>query len=78
VLSLQQQFTKRDGQRQRLIAGIFGIFGHGNVVERLHAQDVEQLHRDLCELVAERSMLQVEDDEVVARPRKTFDTDRAG
>src|SRR6185503_3450540 len=32
VLYLQQQFTERDGQRQRLIAGIFGIFGHGNVV----------------------------------------------
>ena len=32
VLYLQRQFTERDGQRQRLIAGIFGIFGHGNVV----------------------------------------------
>jgi TPP-dependent trihydroxycyclohexane-1,2-dione (THcHDO) dehydratase len=32
VLYLQQQFTERDDQRQRLIAGIFGIFGHGNVV----------------------------------------------
>src|SRR6476620_10832849 len=32
VLYLQRQFTERDGQRQRLIGGIFGIFGHGNVV----------------------------------------------
>jgi 3D-(3,5/4)-trihydroxycyclohexane-1,2-dione acylhydrolase (decyclizing) len=31
VLYLQKQFTERDGQRQRLVAGIFGIFGHGNV-----------------------------------------------
>jgi 3D-(3,5/4)-trihydroxycyclohexane-1,2-dione acylhydrolase (decyclizing) len=30
VLYLQRQFTERDGQRQRLVAGIFGIFGHGN------------------------------------------------
>jgi 3D-(3,5/4)-trihydroxycyclohexane-1,2-dione acylhydrolase (decyclizing) len=31
VRYLQQQFTEWDGRRQRLIAGIFGIFGHGNV-----------------------------------------------
>ena len=31
VLYLQRQFTERDGQRQRLIPAIFGIFGHGNV-----------------------------------------------
>jgi 3D-(3,5/4)-trihydroxycyclohexane-1,2-dione acylhydrolase (decyclizing) len=28
---LSVQFSERDGQRQRLIAGCFGIFGHGNV-----------------------------------------------
>ena len=28
---LQRQFTSRDGVEQRLIAGIGGIFGHGNV-----------------------------------------------
>ncbi|MGH2558412.1 MAG: 3D-(3,5/4)-trihydroxycyclohexane-1,2-dione acylhydrolase (decyclizing) [Thermomicrobiales bacterium] len=31
VRFLAQQFTARDGQEQRLIAGMFGIFGHGNV-----------------------------------------------
>ena len=31
VRYLQRQFSERDGRRQRLIAGIFGIFGHGNV-----------------------------------------------
>jgi 3D-(3,5/4)-trihydroxycyclohexane-1,2-dione acylhydrolase (decyclizing) len=31
VRFLQQQFTERDGQAQRAIPAIFGIFGHGNV-----------------------------------------------
>jgi 3D-(3,5/4)-trihydroxycyclohexane-1,2-dione acylhydrolase (decyclizing) len=31
VLFLQAQFSRRDGQEQRLIPAILGIFGHGNV-----------------------------------------------
>ncbi|MCV2490302.1 3D-(3,5/4)-trihydroxycyclohexane-1,2-dione acylhydrolase (decyclizing) [Geodermatophilus sp. YIM 151500] len=31
VRFLAQQHTERDGHRQRLFAGCFGIFGHGNV-----------------------------------------------
>jgi 3D-(3,5/4)-trihydroxycyclohexane-1,2-dione acylhydrolase (decyclizing) len=31
VRFLYAQYTERDGQRERLVAGIFGIFGHGNV-----------------------------------------------
>ena len=31
VRFLAQQYAERDGQRQRLFAGCFGIFGHGNV-----------------------------------------------
>jgi 3D-(3,5/4)-trihydroxycyclohexane-1,2-dione acylhydrolase (decyclizing) len=31
VKYLQVQYSERDGQKQRLIPGIFGIFGHGNV-----------------------------------------------
>jgi 3D-(3,5/4)-trihydroxycyclohexane-1,2-dione acylhydrolase (decyclizing) len=31
VRFLAQQHTERDGQRERLIAGCFGIFGHGNL-----------------------------------------------
>src|SRR5581483_6606932 len=31
VRFLARQYTERDGQRQRLINGCFGIFGHGNV-----------------------------------------------
>ncbi|MEV0272479.1 3D-(3,5/4)-trihydroxycyclohexane-1,2-dione acylhydrolase (decyclizing) [Hamadaea sp. NPDC050747] len=31
VTFLANQFTERDGERRRLIAGVFGIFGHGNV-----------------------------------------------
>ena len=29
---LSNQYTERDGIERRLIAGAFGIFGHGNVV----------------------------------------------
>ena len=31
VRFLSVQFTERDGQRHRFVAGVFGIFGHGNV-----------------------------------------------
>ena len=31
VKYLQVQFSDRDGQQRRLIEGVFGIFGHGNV-----------------------------------------------
>ncbi|HLJ99279.1 MAG TPA: thiamine pyrophosphate-binding protein, partial [Streptosporangiaceae bacterium] len=31
VRFLAAQYTSRDGSRQRLISGCFGIFGHGNV-----------------------------------------------
>ena len=31
VRYLQVQHSERDGRRRRLIAGVFGIFGHGNV-----------------------------------------------
>jgi 3D-(3,5/4)-trihydroxycyclohexane-1,2-dione acylhydrolase (decyclizing) len=31
VRYLQAQWSERDGRRQRVIPGIFGIFGHGNV-----------------------------------------------
>jgi 3D-(3,5/4)-trihydroxycyclohexane-1,2-dione acylhydrolase (decyclizing) len=31
VRFLGAQYNARDGQRQRLFAGCFGIFGHGNV-----------------------------------------------
>ena len=31
VRFLAAQYTERDGERRRLIAGCFGIFGHDNV-----------------------------------------------
>ena len=31
VKFLQQQYIRRDGREHRLINGVFGIFGHGNV-----------------------------------------------
>jgi 3D-(3,5/4)-trihydroxycyclohexane-1,2-dione acylhydrolase (decyclizing) len=32
VRYLQAQWSERDGERRRLVPGIFGIFGHGNVI----------------------------------------------
>src|SRR5438105_14440636 len=31
VRFLQAQYSRRDGEQQRLIPAMFGIFGHGNV-----------------------------------------------
>lgn len=31
VRFLQQQYVARDGTKHRLVSGVFGIFGHGNV-----------------------------------------------
>ncbi len=45
---LAQQYTERDGARQRAIAGCFGIFGHGNVAgvgEALLQAELADPHR---------------------------------
>jgi 3D-(3,5/4)-trihydroxycyclohexane-1,2-dione acylhydrolase (decyclizing) len=42
---LQVQYSERDGERQRLIPGLFGIFGHGNVAGL--GQALEEHGRDL-------------------------------
>ena len=39
VRFLCQQYTQRDGQEHRLFAGMFGIFGHGNVTGLGQAMD---------------------------------------
>ncbi len=44
VRYLSHQWTERDGRRQRLIAGAFGIFGHGNVAG--FGQGLVQAHRE--------------------------------
>ncbi|CAA9550624.1 MAG: Epi-inositol hydrolase [uncultured Thermomicrobiales bacterium] len=45
VKYLSVQFTERDGEQQRLFAGIFGIFGHGNVTGL--GQALEEVGEDL-------------------------------
>ncbi len=54
VAFLRQQHVERDGERARFIAGVFGIFGHGNVAglgEALeaeaaaHGQDALRYHQ---------------------------------
>lgn len=45
VRYLQQQFSERDGRRRRLVAGMFGIFGHGNVAGM--GQALEECGADL-------------------------------
>jgi 3D-(3,5/4)-trihydroxycyclohexane-1,2-dione acylhydrolase (decyclizing) len=42
---IQAQHSHRDGQTQRIIPGLFGIFGHGNVLGI--AQAIDQEGRDL-------------------------------
>lgn len=32
VRFLAHQYSERDGQEQRLVPGVWGIFGHGNVM----------------------------------------------
>ena len=39
VIYMQRQFSDFDGDRQRLVAGMFGIFGHGNVASMGQALD---------------------------------------
>ncbi len=45
VRFLAQQYVARDGQEQRFLAGIFGIFGHGNVSGL--GQALEEVGQDL-------------------------------
>jgi 3D-(3,5/4)-trihydroxycyclohexane-1,2-dione acylhydrolase (decyclizing) len=45
VRFLSQQYVSRDGHEQRLIAGMFGIFGHGNVTGL--GQALEEVGQDL-------------------------------
>lgn len=45
VRFLSAQYTSRDGDEQRLIAGMFGIFGHGNVTGL--GQALEEVGDDL-------------------------------
>ena len=45
VTYLQAQYSQHDHDRQRLIPGIFGIFGHGNVTGL--GQALEELGKDL-------------------------------
>jgi 3D-(3,5/4)-trihydroxycyclohexane-1,2-dione acylhydrolase (decyclizing) len=45
VRFLTQQYVERDGQEQRFFAGMFGIFGHGNVTGL--GQALEEVGKDL-------------------------------
>jgi 3D-(3,5/4)-trihydroxycyclohexane-1,2-dione acylhydrolase (decyclizing) len=45
VRFFSQQYTERDGQEQRFIPAIFGIFGHGNVTGI--GQALEEVGQDL-------------------------------
>jgi 3D-(3,5/4)-trihydroxycyclohexane-1,2-dione acylhydrolase (decyclizing) len=47
VRYLAHQWTERDGERQKLFAGCFGIFGHGNVAGL--GQGLLQAHREAAD-----------------------------
>ena len=49
VRFLANQWTERDGERQKLFAGVFGIFGHGNVAglgQALLQNELNEGHED--------------------------------
>ena len=57
VRSLCNQFTLIDGKREPLFAGLFGIFGHGNVTcisEALEAVQLQAAARQFLQQAATR------------------------
>jgi len=57
VLYLQKQFSEFDGIRERVIAGIFGIFGHGNVASISQALEEYGQHLPFYQPKNEQSMV---------------------
>jgi 3D-(3,5/4)-trihydroxycyclohexane-1,2-dione acylhydrolase (decyclizing) len=57
VRFLQVQFSERDGERQRSIPAIFGIFGHGNVLGVGQAVQQEGVDLPLLQPKNEQSMV---------------------
>src|SRR3712207_8181845 len=55
VRFLAQQYTERDGVEQRLVAGCFGIFGHGNVARsEEHTSELQSRQYLVCRLLLEK------------------------
>ncbi|CAN5591430.1 3D-(3,5/4)-trihydroxycyclohexane-1,2-dione acylhydrolase (decyclizing) [soil metagenome] len=65
VTFLQQQYCERDGVEQRLFAGMFGIFGHGNVSGL--GQALEEVSRDLPFIKAQNEQAMVHTASAYAR-----------
>ena len=57
VLYLQHQYSDWDGDRQRLIPGMFGIFGHGNVAGLGQALEEYGLNLPFYQAKNEQSMV---------------------
>jgi len=76
VRFLAAQYTERDGQRQRLIAGCFGIFGHGNVagVGQALLQAAETGEADLKYYLARNEQAMVHASVGFARMRNRLQT----
>ncbi|TWP38280.1 3D-(3,5/4)-trihydroxycyclohexane-1,2-dione acylhydrolase (decyclizing) [Leekyejoonella antrihumi] len=75
---LAVQWTERDGERQRLFAGVFGIFGHGNVAgigQALLQQEIAAGgHPDLPYVVARNEQAMVHASVAYARQRDRLQT----
>lgn len=78
VRFLAVQWTERDGERQRLFAGAFGIFGHGNVAgigQALLQQEVAaDGHPDLPYVLARNEQAMVHASVAYARQRDRLQT----
>jgi len=76
VRFLAAQYTERDGQRQRLIAGCWGIFGHGNVagVGQALLQAAETGEADLKYYLARNEQAMVHASVGFARMRNRLQT----
>ncbi len=75
---LAAQWSERDGQRQRLFAGAFGIFGHGNVAgigQALLQQEVEEGgHAELPYVLARNEQAMVHTSVAYARQKDRLQT----
>jgi 3D-(3,5/4)-trihydroxycyclohexane-1,2-dione acylhydrolase (decyclizing) len=69
---LSAQYTERDGQRQRFIAGVWGIFGHGNVAGI--GQALDQYSADMPYVLSRNEQAQVHAAAAYARQRNRLQT----
>src|SRR5580765_5565400 len=77
VRFLAHQYTERDGERQKLFAGCFGIFGHGNVAglgQALLQNELEDGEEHLPYVLARNEQAMVHTSVAYARQKDRLQT----